>query len=315
MAQTYRVRSWIGYVFRATIIVAVAILAVIGANSLLADDNDNDKSATASSPNSEQNLEPGETVGVNERLQTQTCTNLSGEYVEVPWDTYRQSFGYLIPQEQLTEMSGGSMLLIFEGEQHQEGVHDIMVVVYPDGDLGQAVGDNGLKLRDEGSFWRYETQLNSSCSGDFTTVDNLLMVFARDKRNNWVSQGMEGNPIDVWLSDGIKRFEPDQDIDLTDTQQTIADKNTEARCPKNDPLQENPLGDPQGLTEVEAQIGSADCRTLLIRGTSATLFTGARDGVRYIPAQTSIYLLPDSWGTGEIQTWLSTNYPGVTLVQ
>lgn len=244
-------------------------------------------------------------------LQQRLCVSEGGTYVEVQWDAYRNNQGYLIPRDQLTRMANYTYLL-FEGEHLEEGVHDILSVVFPDGTFSPQVGADGLQLRDEGSFWVYPSQMADTCPARFTLVDNLLMVFAQDKRNNWTRQGMEGNPIRVFVSTGTVIFQPGETITLSDDQRTMVDSNRQNRCPSgSEPIEENPLGDPQSYDVVNAQIGSYSCTTLLIRGTEAVWFTGARDNVYYSPAETRVFLVPSNWTEADMIAFL--NSQGITF--
>lgn len=244
-------------------------------------------------------------------LQQSLCVSEGGNYVQVQWDAYRNSQGYLIPREQLTQMANYTYLL-FEGEHLEEGIHDILSVVFPDGSFSPQVGIDGLQLRDEGSFWVYPSQMATTCPARFTLVDNLLMVFAQDKRDNWTTQGMQGNPIRVFISTGTVVFQPGETITLSGEQRTIMDANAAARCPSgNAPLEENPLGDPQSSDLVVAQIGSSSCITLLVRGTEAVWFVGARDNIRYRPSETRVFLVPDNWTEADMTAFL--NNQGITF--
>jgi hypothetical protein len=226
-----------------------------------------------------------------------------GQYVEVDWNAYRNPPGYLIPREVLSNMATAGYLM-FEGEQRQEGIHDVLSVVFPDGSFAPQVGKNGLQLRDEGSFWHYEASFQPL--PNYVLVDDLLMVFAKDKRRNWNVQGMEGNPIVVWLSSGEVTFAPTEEIVLSPTQGQIFSQNDAQRCPTgNEPLEENPLGDPQSHEMVVSQIGSSSCITLLVRGEVAFWFDGPRDGIRYRPVETRIFLLPIDWDEDDMREFLT----------
>jgi hypothetical protein len=222
-----------------------------------------------------------------------------GTYIEVAWDTYRVADHYVIPRSQLTAMANGRFLM-FEGEQSRQGLHEIMPVVATNGEFAPQVTNEGLSLY-QGSFWTY-TDGDQGC----VATDDLLMVFAHDKRANWTTQGMRGNPIKVWLSSGAVSFQPDEEVTLSDAQDTIAVDNSDQRCPTgNEVREENPLGDHDSSELVVSQIGSSSCQTLLVRGTTARYFMGARDGVSYHPNETRIFLVPASWGETEMRAFLN----------
>lgn len=227
-----------------------------------------------------------------------------GTYVEVSWNQFRNGDHYLIPRSELTTMAAGTFLM-FEGEQAKKGLHEILPVVAANGEFAPQVTNDGLKLY-QASFWRYATD-DEGC----IPVDDLLMVFAQDKRDNWTSQGMRGNPIKVWVSDGAVEFKPSEDISLTDAQMDIVDANAETRCDADDAFEENPLGDPDSEDLVISQIGSSSCTTLLVRGDEAVYFTGARDGVRYRPAETRVFIVPTGWDEDDMRTFLKKE--GITF--
>lgn len=251
-------------------------------------------------PNTSQ-VNEGEEFAVNAEEQRELYVG-HGEFIEVDWDAYHNTQGYFIPREQLSLMASYGYLM-FEGEQRTEGIHDILSVVFPDGTFSPQVGIGGFQLRDEGSFWRYEPR-DEALPG-YSLVDDLLMAFATDKRRNWNDQGMEGNPITVWLSSGEVTFLPDEPIELTAGQQALVNSNAEARCPTgNEPLEENPLGDPQSNDLVIAQIGSSSCITLLVRGDIVNWFDGPRDGIRYKPSETRVFLIPIDWDEDDMIAFL-----------
>jgi hypothetical protein len=221
-----------------------------------------------------------------------------GIYVEVVWNKFRTGDHYLIPRSELTTMAADTFLM-FEGEQAKKGLHEVLPVVAANGEFAPQVSNDGLSLY-QGSFWRYATN-DEGC----VPVNDLLMVFASDKRDNWTSQGMRGNPIKVWVSTGAVEFLPGEDVTLSDAQDELAINNADQRCPTgNVAYEENPLGNPESTELVVSQIGSSSCKTLLVRGETARYFTGARDGVSYRPAETRVFLVPVSWGEDEMRYFL-----------
>src|SRR5688572_16218989 len=90
------------------------------------------------------NPEPGENVAVNEVVQDQTCVG-DGTYAGNPIEvgTFQEDGTYLIPRTVLTSIANGGAL-IAEAEQQVEGIHDVLMLVYPDGTFGEAVGDDGV---------------------------------------------------------------------------------------------------------------------------------------------------------------------------
>lgn len=258
--------------------------------------------------------EPGENVAVAP-VQKKLCVG-DGTYAGSPIEigTLLEITGdgttYFITKEQLTTAANGQAL-IFEGEQQVEGIHDIMVVVYADGTFGEAVGDDGLRVRDEGSFWSEKAVMAESCPVGFRSADDELMKLARDKRVNWESQQMLGNPIRVWLSTGIVIYEPSEEIPLTAAQQSYVDSADATRCDLSGPLEETPRGDPDG----EASLGSSSCITVVIYpGEKAIYFTGARDGVTYKTGTDRAYLIPSDWSVERITTWVDNTFE-LTLEQ
>ena len=287
-------------------IIGVVIVIIIGVAIFLWGRSQNPGQTASGNANyASATAEPGESTGVAAQ-QAIMCVNERGVFVEVAWDRYldQTTNTYLISHPQLNEMADGEYMM-FEGEQSTEGMHDILSVIYPDGTFASAVGNNGLRLRDEGSFWRYSTLHAATCPANYIRVDDLLMVFAQNKRDNWTSQGMQGNSVTVWLSTGLVTFQPGEPIVLSEVQQRVVDGNADARCPTgNQALEENPLGDPQSYDLVIAQVGSSSCKTLILRGDVANWFEGARDGLRYRPSETRIFLVPLSWTENDMSNFL-----------
>lgn len=264
-------------------------------------------------------LQPGEKPEVNQAAVSQTWLSQDGKYIDAimktkkQWQTYKNGDGYLIPRADLTEWANGGALL-FEGEQQQRNTHDVMLVIYADGTFAPVVGDNGLALRNQGSFWAYPTKQATSKPDGYDTADDLLMVFANAKREGWKPQGIS-LPIRVWLSTGTKVYQPSDPITLTQSQTNLVNTTNDQRCTAgSQPREENPFGVHDSGSGMISALGSYTCDTLIIRGNTANWWRGAMDNVPYTDAnQTHVFIVPQGWGTNEIAAWVKQNYPSATF--
>jgi len=248
--------------------------------------------------------EPSRRNETDEQAEDQLCVG-RGTYAGSPIEigVYQNGATYFIPGEVLIDVADGNALL-FEGEQQKEGTHDVMVVVLPDGTFGDAVGEDGLDVRDEGSFWRLEATMAPVCPDGYRPVDDELMKLARDKRQNWLSQGMRGNPIRVWLTEMVVIYQPEDEIPLTAEQESYANQAANERCSFSVPYEETPRGDTIGV----ASLGSSDCTTVVIYRNRAVWFEGARDGVPYETGTDRVFIIPATWSIDELEDWVHENF-------
>lgn len=224
-------------------------------------------------------------------------------------DLFRQSDGmYLIPVSYLTGLANDAAAILFEGEYAESvGIHSICYVT---GDVAIKCNQNGGNMHiNQGSFWAYQ----NNPKGDLP--DDLLAVFAHDKWQNWKSQGINGNPIEVFLSTGIIKYAGGIEPTLSPDQVMIVDRNAADRCPADKPqILENPYSDAVNATDpvVIGAPGSYSCRTLFVGKLTpdgnlvSYYWRGAKDGFSYVAAATSFYLIPESWGEKEMEAFVAT---------
>lgn len=235
----------------------------------------------------------------------------SGIYLE--WkdesDSYRQKDGtYLIPVQDLIDLDSGARAILFEGEFYNSvGTHS---VCYVTGEFANGCKVEGGKIHiNQGSFWAYHANVKG------VSPDDLLMVFAHDKWQNWHNQGIKGNPMEIYISVKTAVFAEGEEPSLSPQQVIIADNNAAERCPADKPaLLENPYSDTDAKTNpvVIGAPGSFSCRTLFIGKLTADgdlvsyYWKGAKDGFSYVASATSFYLVPDSWGETEMKGFAET---------
>lgn len=232
----------------------------------------------------------------------------SGTYLE--WtkesDSYRQKDGtYLIPVQDLIDLDSGAYAILFEGEFYNSvGTHSICYVT--------GIATNGCNIAsgkihiNQGSFWGY------SLDSDGVLPDDLLMVFAHDKWQNWHDQGIKGHLIEVFASTGTVSFAAGVEPKLSPSQKLIVDNNAAERCPSDSPvLLENPYSDAYSKDDqvVVGAPGSFACRTLFVGKLTengalvAYYWRGAKDGFSYVAKATDFYLIPESWGEAEMKAF------------
>ncbi len=292
------------------IIIAILTMVIFGSRGGVTPTLAQNPPTPTPTPTASKALEPGERAEVLPDTQVKNWVG-HGDYIKLTatdWKSFRSGDGYLIPRNALSQWAGDGVL-IFEGEQQDHGIHDVLVAVYTGNQFAPFVGDNGLRLRNQGSFWAFQGKVSDTQPQGYDNLDDKLMDFAQAKRKNWTSQGMRGAPIRVWLSTGTKVFQPGEAITLTDAQAQMAKGSENVRCPTNEPLEENPFGAPTGDNSMVSQIGSYSCDTILIRGDAAVWFKGAKDGVAYSdPQNTRAFLVPLGWGEKEMIAWVKTKF-------
>jgi hypothetical protein len=229
-------------------------------------------------------------------------------YLEVPWDEFLQDDGtYLVPVDYLDDRVGSFHIVLFEGEFADEiGIHAVCTLFAEDG--GDCIQEDGdLRLANQGSFWDGE-RVSSRARAD--NLDDLRMAFGHDKWQNWESQEIEGNPIEVYLSYDRPFFEAGDEPVLDPDQRELVERNADQRCSGFEPIEETPLSDAEdNAGMVVGAPGSYSCTTLFVGKLTADgqivglWWQGARDGFAYYADGASFYLVPDSWDEAKIESF------------
>ena len=228
-------------------------------------------------------------------------------YIDWKNDKFLQSDGtYKVPVSWLENQAGGVYPILFEGEAFNAvGIHKICMV-------GECPFANGTNiLINQGSFWACQE------SSGGVTSDDLKMTFAMDKHKNWQEQGIKGNPIWVWVSTGgVKKFDAGVAPALSSAQEALVLKNAAERCPANTPaVLEVPFSDSSSDEDkvVVGAPGSYSCRTLffgkVVPGGKklAYYWRGARDNFSYVARGSFFYLVPESWGESDMQSFVGND--------
>lgn len=258
--------------------------------------------------NASTKLESGESASVNAEVQKQICIALDGGiFAGHPAELGALDSAtstYLVSKDKI-KASATQGALVFEGEQQREGNHDVLIVYFPDGTYNEAVGDNGLRVRDEGSFWNVIATMSGTCPSGYMTADQQVTKLVVEKYDNWYSQGITDTPtVTGWYTGGLKVYTNKSGVPVDSAQTEILSNAASARCDLSGPLEEDPIGEPEG----DAAIGSSNCRTIVIDNGTAVWFMGARDKYPYINGQTRVFLVPTVWSQDQMTKWVKDNF-------